>query len=206
MKPQLQTVVVANHVLAIVPLDQYDELREALEDAADAEEMRRIREDPDEEDIPIEMARRMWNGESAARDRGPSMLSNSSPTRSALESKIWPDADARTVSTAAHSLGIPGAVRDAPVRVLGGSSRQGCGASRRCRCRARPPRPPPPLSSGHGPRKAKAPPERGFRDCLGSMPGRRRHPTSCRPSPPCLPAASPDRRPSSASPPPSPPS
>lgn len=67
MKPQLQTVVVANRVLAIVPLDQYDELREALEDAADAEEMRRIREDPDEEDIPIEMARRMWNGESAVR-------------------------------------------------------------------------------------------------------------------------------------------
>ena len=67
MKPQLQTVVVANRVLAIVPLDQYDELREALEDAADAEEMRRIREDPDEEDIPIEMARRMWNRESAVR-------------------------------------------------------------------------------------------------------------------------------------------
>ena len=67
MKLQLQTVAIANRVLAIVPLDQYDDLRGALEDAADAEEMRRIREDPHEEDIPIDMARRMWNGESAVR-------------------------------------------------------------------------------------------------------------------------------------------
>ena len=67
MKPQLQTVAVANRVLAIVPLDEYEELREALADAADAEAMRRVREDPDEEDVPIAFARRMWDGESPVR-------------------------------------------------------------------------------------------------------------------------------------------
>ncbi len=67
MKPQLQTVAVANRVLAIVPLDEYEELREALADAADAEAMRRVRDDPDEEDVPVAFARRMWNGESPVR-------------------------------------------------------------------------------------------------------------------------------------------
>lgn len=67
MKPQLQTVVVANRVLAIVPLDEYEDLREELADAADAEAMRRVREDPDEEDVPIDFAQRMWNGESPVR-------------------------------------------------------------------------------------------------------------------------------------------
>jgi len=67
MKPQLQTVAIANRVLAIVPLDEYEELREALADAADAEAMRRVREDPDEEDVPIAFARGMWNGESPVR-------------------------------------------------------------------------------------------------------------------------------------------
>ena len=33
VKPQLQTVVVADRVLAIVPLDEYEELREELADA-----------------------------------------------------------------------------------------------------------------------------------------------------------------------------
>ena len=63
MKPQLQKVAIADRVLAIVPLDEYEELREALADAADAEAMCRVREDPDEEDVPIAFARRMWNGE-----------------------------------------------------------------------------------------------------------------------------------------------
>ena len=36
MKPQLQTVSIAGQLCAIVPLDDYDALREALEDAADA--------------------------------------------------------------------------------------------------------------------------------------------------------------------------
>ena len=67
MKPQLQTVAIANRVLAIVPLDEYEELREELADAADAEAMRRVREDPDEEDVPLAFARRMWNGESPVR-------------------------------------------------------------------------------------------------------------------------------------------
>ena len=67
MKPQLQTVVVANRVLAIVPLDEYEDLLEELADAADAEAMRRVREDPNEEDVPIAFAQRMWNGESPVR-------------------------------------------------------------------------------------------------------------------------------------------
>ena len=36
MKPQLQTVSIADQLCAIVPLDDYDALRDALEDAADA--------------------------------------------------------------------------------------------------------------------------------------------------------------------------
>ena len=48
----------------IVPLDEYEELPEAL---ADAEAMRRVRDDPDEEDVPVAFARRMWNGESPVR-------------------------------------------------------------------------------------------------------------------------------------------
>ena len=40
------------------------ELREAL---SDAEALRSVREDPDEEDVPIAFARRMWNGESPVR-------------------------------------------------------------------------------------------------------------------------------------------
>lgn len=38
-------------------------LRHLLEDAADAAAMRHVREDPDEEDVPIAFARRLWNGE-----------------------------------------------------------------------------------------------------------------------------------------------
>ena len=67
MKPQLQIVTVADRVLAVVPLDEYEELREALADAADVEAMRRACEDPNEEDVPIAFARRMWNGESPVR-------------------------------------------------------------------------------------------------------------------------------------------
>lgn len=67
MKLHLQTIDVADRRLAVVPLDQYDALREALEDAADVEAARRAREDPDEEDVPIAMARRIWDGESPVR-------------------------------------------------------------------------------------------------------------------------------------------
>ena len=42
-------------------------MREALADAADAEAMRRVRDNPDEEDVPIAFARRMWDGESPVR-------------------------------------------------------------------------------------------------------------------------------------------
>lgn len=60
-------MTVADRASAVVPLDEYDELREALEDAADAAEVRRVLEDPDEEDVPIAYARRMWEGESPVR-------------------------------------------------------------------------------------------------------------------------------------------
>lgn len=42
-------------------------LREALEDAADVEAVRLAREDPDEEDVPVAFARRIWDGESPVR-------------------------------------------------------------------------------------------------------------------------------------------
>ena len=45
-QPQLQTVALGGRVLAIVPLDDYDALRNALEDAADAEAMRRALAEP----------------------------------------------------------------------------------------------------------------------------------------------------------------
>ena len=64
---ELQTIDVGNRRLAVVPLDQYDMLREALEDAADEEAVRLAREDPSEEDVPVAMARRIWNGESPVR-------------------------------------------------------------------------------------------------------------------------------------------
>ena len=48
-------------------VDEYRELRGALVDAADAQAMRRLRDDPDEEDVPIAFARRLWNGESSVR-------------------------------------------------------------------------------------------------------------------------------------------
>ena len=47
-QPQLQTVALGGRVLAIVPLDDYDALRDALEDAADAEAMRRALAEPEE--------------------------------------------------------------------------------------------------------------------------------------------------------------
>ena len=64
MKPQLQTVSIADRLCAIVPLDDYDALREALEDAA---AMRRSLADPEEETIPLAFAERMFNGESPVR-------------------------------------------------------------------------------------------------------------------------------------------
>ena len=67
MKPQLQTVSIADRLCAIVPLDDYDALREALEDAADAAAMRRSLADPEEETIPLASAERMFNGESPVR-------------------------------------------------------------------------------------------------------------------------------------------
>lgn len=67
MKPQLQAVAIADRALAIVPLDEYRDLRGVLADAADAQAMRRVRDDPDEEDVPIAFARRLWNGESPVR-------------------------------------------------------------------------------------------------------------------------------------------
>ena len=67
MKPQLQTVSIADQLCAIVPLDDYDALREALEDAADAAAVRRSLADPDEETIPLALAERMFSGESPVR-------------------------------------------------------------------------------------------------------------------------------------------
>ena len=67
MKPRLQTVSITDRLCAIVPLDDHDALREALEDAADADAMRRSLADSDEEAIPLALAERMFNGESPVR-------------------------------------------------------------------------------------------------------------------------------------------
>ena len=64
-----QTVSIADRLCAIVPLDDHDALRDALEDAADADAMRRSLADPDEEAIPPALAERMFNGESPVRTR-----------------------------------------------------------------------------------------------------------------------------------------
>ena len=67
MLRELQTVSIADRLCAIVPLDDHDALREALEDAADADAMRRSLADSDEEAIPLALAERMLNGESPVR-------------------------------------------------------------------------------------------------------------------------------------------
>ena len=59
MKPRLRTVSITDRLCAIIPLDDHDALREALEDAAATDAMRRSLADPDEEAIPPALAGRI---------------------------------------------------------------------------------------------------------------------------------------------------
>lgn len=63
-----QTITLAGEAYVVVPLSEYEELRNAVdEDARDAAAMRRVLEDPDEESVPIELVDRLLAGENPVR-------------------------------------------------------------------------------------------------------------------------------------------
>ncbi len=63
-----QTITLAGEAYVVVPLSEYEELRNAVdEDARDAAAMRRVLGDPDEESVPIEVVDRLLAGESPVR-------------------------------------------------------------------------------------------------------------------------------------------
>ena len=64
----IQTVTLAGEDYAVVPLAEYEALRNAVnEDAMDAAIMKRVLEDPDQEVVPFTLVRRIANGEHAVR-------------------------------------------------------------------------------------------------------------------------------------------
>ena len=63
-----QTITLAGEAYVVVPLSEYEALRNAVdEDARDAAAMRRVLEDPDEESVPIGLVDRLLAGESPVR-------------------------------------------------------------------------------------------------------------------------------------------
>ncbi|MDE2664731.1 MAG: helix-turn-helix transcriptional regulator [Acidobacteriota bacterium] len=63
-----QTITLAGEAYVVVPLSEYEELRNAVdEDARDAAAMRRVLEDPNEESVPIELVDRLLAGENPVR-------------------------------------------------------------------------------------------------------------------------------------------
>lgn len=63
-----QTITLAGEAYVVVPLSEYEELRNAVdEDERDAAAMRRVLEDPDEESVPIELVDRLLAGENPVR-------------------------------------------------------------------------------------------------------------------------------------------
>lgn len=67
MKLQLQTVTIGGEVCAIVPLAEYDVLREDLEDAAAAAALRRLRIEGNGEALPEAFVDRLIDGEHPVR-------------------------------------------------------------------------------------------------------------------------------------------
>ncbi len=68
MKPQLQTVTISGQPCAIVPLAEYDALREDLEDAADSAALRRAQaENAKGEPLPAASFHRILRGENPVR-------------------------------------------------------------------------------------------------------------------------------------------
>ena len=60
----IQTVTLAGEDYAVVPLAEYDALRNAVnEDAMDAAIMKRVLEDPDQELVPFALVKRIADGE-----------------------------------------------------------------------------------------------------------------------------------------------
>ena len=63
-----QTITLAGEAYVVVPLSEYQALRNAVdEDAMDAAAMRRVLQDPDEESVPIELVDRLLAGENPVR-------------------------------------------------------------------------------------------------------------------------------------------
>ena len=60
----IQTVTLAGEDYAVVPLAEYDALRNAVnQDAMDAAIMKRVLEDPDQELVPFALVKRIADGE-----------------------------------------------------------------------------------------------------------------------------------------------
>ena len=63
-----QTITLAGEAYVVVPLSEYEELRNAVdEDARDAAAMRRVLDDPGEESVPIKLVDRLLAGENPVR-------------------------------------------------------------------------------------------------------------------------------------------
>ena len=63
-----QTITLAGEAYVVVPLSEYEMLRNAVdEDERDAAAMRRVLEAPDEESVPIELVDRLLAGENPVR-------------------------------------------------------------------------------------------------------------------------------------------
>ena len=64
----IQTVTLAGEDYAVVPLAEYEALRNAVnEDAIDATIMKRVLEDPDQELVPFTLVKRIADGEHPVR-------------------------------------------------------------------------------------------------------------------------------------------
>ena len=64
----IQTVTLAGENYAVVPLAEYEALRNAVnEDAIDAAIMKRVLEDPDQELVPFTLVKRIADGEHPVR-------------------------------------------------------------------------------------------------------------------------------------------
>lgn len=67
-RPTIQTLSLAGEEFAVVPLAEYEALRNlAEEDAVDSAIIQRILEDPDQELVPFELSKRLADGEHPVR-------------------------------------------------------------------------------------------------------------------------------------------
>lgn len=116
MKPRLQTVTIGGQPCAIVPLAEYDALREDLEDAADNAVLLRARaENASGESLPAAFFHQILHGESPVRVwrefRGMQIAELadaagvSSPTLAAIEMN-GDSAPEKTLTRLAEALGV----------------------------------------------------------------------------------------------------